>query len=227
MTLSIVVPILGPPAAGKTTLTLALETDLRRRIFRLREHVPADALAAAASAASRVGWIDDSIVRPAVHNYLEQVCADDLVDTVLLDNFPGTAEQVSMLIDSVGAVAPQCVVEPLELAVDERTRRSRAKNRRVCYHCEKDPIADPRLPATAAAQSAWTCGRCGGQLHPRRGDAPSLFAARSRRHQSATDAIRAAFISAGYPVTTLDANPTPDTMAGYVEPMLISRRRTA
>ncbi|MEV0354574.1 hypothetical protein AB0H71_00760 [Nocardia sp. NPDC050697] len=223
MALAIVVPILGPPAVGKTTLTLHLGADPRRRVFRLREHVPVEDLAATASAADRLGWLHDSIVEAALRGFLERTADLALLDTVLLDNFPGTSEQVRMLVTVLADIAPQCALEPVELELGERARARRAGQRRVCHHCEQDPIADPRMPAARVASRTWSCARCGGLLHPRRGDAPSLFAARTRRHRDATAEIRAAFRCLGHPVTTLDADQEPALLAARVEPMLISR----
>ncbi|MFC8045714.1 hypothetical protein [Nocardia sp. NPDC057353] len=227
MTLAIVVPVLGPPAVGKTTLTLRLGADPRRRIFRLREHVPIADLAATTSAADRLGWLRDSIVEPALRGFLERAADNDLVDTVLLDNFPGTPEQVWMLVTVLADIAPECALEPVELELAERARTRRARRRRVCHHCEQDPIADPRMPADPVASRPWTCARCGGLLHPRRSDAPSLFAARSRRHRDATAAIRKAFNRTGHLVTTVGADQEPTVLAACVEPMLISRSHIA
>lgn len=227
MGLSIVVPILGPPASGKSTLALMLGADRPNQVFRLREHVPIEVLAATTSAADRLGWIDDSVVGPAVRSYLTKVAEGRYIDTVLMDNFPGTSDQAKMLIDIVVDIARECTFEPVELVLDEKTRKRRARRRRVCHSCEKDPISDPRMPAEATASNPWSCARCGSLLHPRRGDAPSLFAARSRRHQDATAAIGETFTSAGFPVTTLNADQRPSEMAGQVRAMLIHRSHTA
>lgn len=224
MALSHVVPVLGPPAVGKTTLTLALAANPHRRVFRLREHVPFDLLAATTASADQLGWIADDVVESTVGTYIERLASGGQIHTVLLDNFPGTALQTRMLIEVLAAHAPQCAIAPIELVLDERTRRSRATQRRVCHRCERDPIADPRIPASATASNPWKCGRCGSLLHPRRGDAPSLFAARSRRHEGAADAIHEAFAAAGHPVTTLTADRTPDALAGSVEPTLLRSR---
>ncbi|WP_174552124.1 hypothetical protein [Nocardia sienata] len=221
------VPILGPPAAGKSTLALALGADPPRRVFRLREHVPVDVLAATTSAADRLGWIDDSVVDPAVRRYLTEAAENSHVDAVLMDNFPGTGAQTRMLIDAIVDIAPECALKPVELLLDEKTRKRRARQRRVCHGCEKDPISDPRMPAEATAPHSWTCARCGSLLHPRRGDAPSLFAARSRRHQDSTDGIRTTFATAGYPMSTLNANQPPSAMARLVDAMLNNRSHTA
>lgn len=227
MGLSIVVPILGPPAAGKTTLAIALGADPSRRLFRLREQVPAGVLAATTSAADRLGWIDDSVVAPVVRSYLEEAAEKGDVAAVLMGNFPGTGGQTQLLIEAVVDIAPRCALEPVELLLDDRTRRRRAKRRRVCQSCEKDPMFDPRMPAEATAPHSWTCARCGSLLHPRRGDAPSLFAARNRRHQDSTDAIRTTFTNAGYPVSTLNANQPPSEMARLLGALLNHRSHTA
>ncbi len=227
MGLSIAVPILGPPAVGKTTLTLRVGAGPTRRVFRLREHVPVDVLAATASSPDRLGWLEDSVVEPTVRRYLERAAEDGNVHTILLDNFPGTDIQATMLIELLRELAPQCTLKPIELTLDERTRRHRARERRVCFSCEKDPISDPRIPVEGSVADRGNCPRCGNQLHPRRGDAPSLYAARSRRHSDATDAIRESFISAGYSVVTLEADGEPTVVARLFESALINRRQIA
>lgn len=226
MALSVVVPVLGPPASGKTTLTLALVDEPYRQVFRLREHVPTDVLAATVTTTNRLGWIADNVVEPTVRRYFRTATDDARTQAVLLDNFPGTGEQVTMLINTLADIAPSCVIEPVELVLDESSRRSRARKRRVCHRCEKDPIADPRLPAVASASNAWRCANCGNLLHPRRGDAPSLFMARTRRHEHSVDAVRAAFLEAGHAVTTLDATADPAVMASLLAPLLIIRSQT-
>ncbi|WP_446222583.1 hypothetical protein ACTWPB_22690 [Nocardia sp. IBHARD005] len=228
MALSLLVPILGPPASGKTTLTLALGKDPDRHVFRLREHVPPGVVMATVSSGPRnLGWIDESVVEQAVRAYLESVVGDPLIQTVLMDNYPGTADQVRALLDVVEAVAPRCVVEPVELVLDPKVRRKRAQSRRVCHRCEHDPAADPRMPARPSRVGGWICANCKSLLHTRRGDAPSLFAARSRRHQDTVDDVRAAFDSAGIATNVLNAIVPASAVASLVEPMLIARSNTA
>ncbi|RBO78529.1 nucleoside/nucleotide kinase family protein [Nocardia puris] len=228
MALSLLVPILGPPASGKTTLTLALGKNLDRHVFRLREHVPPEVVRQTASHGPRdLGWIDDDIVNPAVRRYLSTVAADSRIHTVLLDNYPGTGAQAEMLLEMSRALAPGCAIEPIELVLDAPTRRKRARARRVCHRCEHDPAADPRLPAAPSKAGGWTCGNCGALLHPRRGDAPSLFAARTRRHDDTVEEVRAAFDRAGVVTNHVDAADAASTVARIVEPLLIVRSTTA
>ncbi|MEV0339440.1 hypothetical protein AB0H49_10465 [Nocardia sp. NPDC050713] len=222
MALALVVPILGPPAVGKTTLTLALGNRARRHTFRLRDQVPADVLAATAGTAAHLGWIGTDIVDQALHSYLDFVVQRD-VDVVLMDNFPGSAGQVSLLLEAVAHSAPMARVEPLELHADSKVLRNRARQRRVCQRCEKDPVADPRIPAKPSLFDDWLCGKCGALLHFRRGDAPRLLEARTKRFDSSIDKIRAAFTANGVDIALLDATLPADHAVGLVEPMLNSR----
>ncbi|WP_406265662.1 hypothetical protein OH799_18725 [Nocardia sp. NBC_00881] len=228
MALSLVVPILGPPASGKTTLTLTLGRDPDRHVFRLREHVPPEVVMATASNGPRdLGWIDESVVAPAVRAYMETVVEDPQIHTVLMDNYPGTAEQVHTLLGIIESLTPRCAIEPVELVLDPKVRRKRAQARRVCHRCEHDPAADPRIPAAASKIGGWICANCNALLHPRRGDSPTLFAARSQRHHDTVNHVRAAFTKAGIATTTLDAAAAAPTIANRVEPLLIARSTTA
>lgn len=109
------------------------------------------------------------------------------------------------------------------MSTDAKTLQQRAKNRKVCHRCEPDPIGDPRLPAIPSADDPWACARCGGLLHPRRGDAPRLLKARIRRYQHAAEGIRAAFADSGVPVTQLDTTTSINGAANLLAPLLISR----
>lgn len=225
MALSLIVPIFGPPAAGKTTLTASLGAAPGRQVFRLREHVSQEVLAATATSSERLGWIDDFSVAGALRTYFENANSDPDVHTVLLDNFPGAASQVDQLLTTLWALT-SCHVEAIELVTDARTLKQRAKQRKVCHRCERDPIGDPRVPAVPSAADPWQCSRCGGLLHPRRGDSPRLFKARLQRYHQTAAGIRAGFTSSGIAVTQLDTTNTIDGAANLLAPLLISRSST-
>lgn len=216
------VPIFGPPAAGKTTLTISLGQVSGRRIFRLREHVPKEVLADTATSARRLGWIDEHTVTTALRTYFTKIAEDDDVHTVLLDNFPGSARQVDQLLATLWALTP-CRIEAIELVANAEVLKQRARYRRVCHRCERDPISDPRMPAVPSADDPWRCLRCDNLLHPRRGDSPSLFRARMRRYQQAADAIRDAFRRVGIAVSQLDTSETVESATKLLAPLLISR----
>jgi adenylate kinase len=200
------VAVIGPPATGKTTLTMQLGQAPGRDVFRLREHVPDTMLAATATSADRLGWIDGVTVARALRLYIESVAADGATTLVLLDNFPGNCTQVQLLLSILRKAAPGCVVQAIELVADAATLRRRVRERRVCHRCERDPIHDPRLPASPNPSDPRRCGRCNSVLHPRRGDAPRLLKARMQRYQQAIPAIRAAFAEAGVAVEQINSD---------------------
>jgi adenylate kinase len=218
--------VIGPPAAGKTTLTMRLGALPGCRVFRLREHVPGTLLAATATDAERLGWIDDLTVTRALRGYLESLTAERAAHTLLLDNFPGSGTQACLLLSALARLAPGCVVHVVELAADQVVLDSRVRDRRVCHHCERDPIHDPRLPAQPSPADPRRCARCGGILHPRRGDAPRLLAARTRRYQDAASGIREAFARAGVQVLELDSSRPPEHTASGLFPLLATRSTT-
>lgn len=218
-----VIAVVGPPAAGKTTLTTKLGENRDCTVFRLREHVSPSALAAASVNPDRVDWIDDLTVARALNAYAGKTATDDSARIVFLDNFPGSALQVGLLLSVLGRLTPGCGLAVIDLQVAERIRRQRAAGRRVCHTCEHDPVHDPRLPATASSSDPWRCARCGGILHPRRGDAPRLFNARTTRFEAEAPAMRRAFTDAGIGLTAIDASRPADVIAGELSLLIASR----
>jgi adenylate kinase family enzyme len=215
-----VVAVMGPPAAGKTTLTIRLQAMLDCEVFRLREHVPTTSLAAAAAHTDRVDWIDDLTVARALRGYVERMAFDDAVRTVLLDNFPGSDTQVRLLFGTLRRLAPDCQVHAVELMVDELVRERRLRSRRVCHRCEQDPIQDPRIPAVASPDDPEHCAQCGSVLHPRRGDAPRLVAARTRHFEAEIGGVRSAFAEASVQVLQLEADQSSDELAADVSVLI-------
>lgn len=201
-----VIAFIGPPAVGKTTLTIWLGESAGCTVFRLREHVPQEMLAAAAANSDRVDWVDDVTVARALRAYIEEATTDKSGHTALLDNFPGSGIQVRLLLGILHRLRPGCTVTAVELVLDERVRQERVRSRRVCHTCERDPVHDPRLPAVASSGNPWRCARCGGVLHPRRGDAPRLVAGRTSRFEHEAPGLRQAFTDAGAEIMRIDAS---------------------
>jgi len=170
-----------------------------------------------------VDWIDDLTVTRALRAYIGRDAADTSVRTVLLDNFPGTGLQVELLLGTLGRLAPACGLTAVELHADERTRQQRVETRRVCHTCEHDPVHDPRLPATPSSGDPWRCARCGGLLHPRRGDAPRLFTARTARFEAEAPALRQALADAGVAIVTTDTDRPVDVIAEELSPLTAPR----
>jgi adenylate kinase len=217
-----VIAVIGPPAVGKTTLTTRLGEAPGCTVFRLREHVPQTALAVASANPDRVDWIDDLTVTRVLRAYIGRAAGRSAC-TVLFDNFPGSALQVELLLGILSRLAPACGLTVIELHADERTRRQRMQTRRVCHTCEHDPVHDPRLPATPSSSDPWRCARCGGLLHPRRGDAPRLFSARTARFETEAPAVRKALADAGIAIVTTDAARPVDAICEELSPLTASR----
>lgn len=214
MMLVCAVAVIGPPAAGKTTLTMRLGAVPGCHVFRLREHVPVTMLAATATSAEQLGWIDDLTVTRVLQGYLASAATAGNVHTVLLDNFPGSATQAHLLRTVLRRRAPSCLLRVVELVTSPVVLRRRVRERRVCHQCERDPIRDPRLPAVASLVDPHRCARCNNILHPRRGDAPRLLAARMERYDQAAVGIRAAFANVGIDIVQLDGGrPSEDVAA--------------
>jgi adenylate kinase len=223
MALAFAVPVFGPPAAGKTTLTVNIGRAPGSAVFRLREHVPETILAATATSAERLGWIDDFTVVTALRGYLEAVIRDAAAHTIFFDNFPGTGPQVRFFLSTVRKLAPACGVHAVELVAEAAVLYRRALERRVCHRCERDPIHDPRLPAAPSSADSQRCARCNGILHPRRGDAPRLLKARMQRYRQTADGIRDAFVGAGVAVARLDSGGSPEQTASALTALLTTR----
>jgi adenylate kinase len=208
-----VISLIGPPAAGKSALALRLAQNPGYAVFRLREHVPQAVLAATATDAVRLGWIDDFTVMTSVHGYVEQVMRGHAVHTILLDNFPGTETQVSLFLSLMRQLTPGCEVAAVELTAQEFVLRQRSGARRVCGYCERDPLCDPRLPAMASVSDPRRCARCDHLLVVRHGDDPAVYHVRMRRYHKLSDGIRQAFAHVGIPVPLLPSGGTPERTA--------------
>lgn len=205
-----VVAVIGPPAGGKTTLAMQIGRLPSARVFRLREHVPEISLASTVTDAEGLGWIDDITVITSVRGYLENLICEGGVHTLLLDNFPGSGTQVGLLLSVLRQLAPGCIVQVIELVADPDVLRRRAGSRRVCHHCERDPLCDPRLPAMASAVDPERCARCEHWLHTRRGDIPAVYETRYQRYYQMAGGIRCALSNAGITVTRLDGSQSLD-----------------
>lgn len=199
-----VLAVIGPPAVGKTTLTNMLSLVPGFEVFRLRDHVP-EALLAAATAAPGHGCIDDVTVARVLRTYLQAATASS-ARVIVIDDFPTSGMQAELLVSAVRKVAPPCSVRVVELLAEPETMQRRIRERRVCHHCERDPVHDPHLPAEPSPADPRRCVHCDSILQPRRGDAPRLVVARICSYQESIADIYAAFARLGINMQQLDGN---------------------
>jgi len=202
-----VVAVLGPAAAGKTSLTRLIGQRQGYDAFRLREHVR-ESSEATISDPMRPGWFDDYTALSSVHAYLEEMVRQGIVHTVLMDNFPGTSTQVGLFMSLVRQLAPTASVAAVELVAEDRVLWSRASARRVCQSCEQDPADDPHLPAVARYGESALCARCGQQLTQRVDDSFDAHLDRLRRYHNLADGVRSTFTLTGIRIAQLNGGDT-------------------
>jgi adenylate kinase len=133
-----VIAVIGPPAAGKTTVTTQLSQLPGTRVFRLPEHVP-DRVQAATPIAAQLGWVDNFTAITSVHGYIEAVARENEVRTLLLDDFPSTGTQVSLFVSVLGQLASDSTISAVELIAHPEVLQHRARTRRL-VHRGDDPV---------------------------------------------------------------------------------------
>ncbi|RFS43625.1 hypothetical protein D0Q02_26790 [Micromonospora craniellae] len=122
---------------------------------------------------------------------------------VLLENLPGNADQLQMIVKI--AALSESAVGVIELVADDLTVETRSRQRRVCPTCEADPQGDPHRPAVGSETSPGHCRRCHTRLIPRRSDDPAILSARLRRYRDRIPGIRACAKDEGLPYRRVDA----------------------
>ncbi len=207
------VAVVGPPAVGKSTVTVALADRIGARVFRLREFAHEFRSRPAADqrlfdTCDSLGWLPEETVFLLLQAAFVggQFPARDIV---VLENFPGSLTQLLLLT----AIAEQlrAPLTLIELTAADTVAAARARTRRVCPACEPDLRGDPHRPARPATRELDRCDSCGGGLLPRRSDEPQCFAARLARFRRRIPAIRRAATALHLPYRAVDATGDPDT----------------
>ena len=198
--------LLGPPAAGKTTITAAVCDGGGIAAFRLRDF---------ALACRTYGWLPgDEFDRRDDLGWLTATTVASVLRVafterrfgrygpVIFDNFPGSADQLHLLHDISVACGARLGI--LELTADNTELCRRAIERRVCAQCEPDPLSDPHRPAHRSPDHPQQCMTCSGPLSQRPSDEPSVFRTRLDRYRARIPAIHAAAAALRLPLCQVD-----------------------
>jgi adenylate kinase family enzyme len=179
------------------------------RTFRIRDYFYAnmaddpELLRLAHESRDRLGWFPAPLVSEVLRRASATIGCGPNPTAVLFENFPGSAEQVTQLLENW---APPPVA--LVLKAPLRVLAARAESRRVCRSCDEDPLGEPHQPA--AALPPGLCAVCGSVLSRRLQDRHEVFAERVRRFRTRWPTVREALISAGTVVRSLDSRGTTD-----------------
>lgn len=201
------VAVIGPPGAGKSSVVAALREPGRCAVFRLRDAIRAcpSLLAGLPVVPDPLGWVSIDAVRRVVDAAFVQDGIGADAEVVLLDNFPGTADQL-LLISNV-AVHIGATLAVLELVASAGIVRERVASRRVCQGCGPDDHA----PADADPQDPGRCAACQTPRKLRDSDAPRVHRLRLERFYANRPAIAAHAAEHGISHLTINADaPLPD-----------------
>lgn len=240
----VLLAVVGPPGAGKSSLTRNLTTHGVRGVFRLREFVDEhrdradsdhdrsdrvgvsghdaghNAGRAVSPGRDRLGWLSEHTVDALV----EAAVAEGRIGgsgVTLLEGFPGSRYQ-TRLLHRIGAELDAAVLL-VELGVPDEVALARARSRRVCPECEPDRRGDPHRPAVPDHHYPERCAACGGLLACRPSDAAPILGSRLRRYRRRITGIRWVAAHLGLPHVLVDATAAPQHSLRQVLALLAHR----
>ncbi len=190
--------VIGPPAAGKTTLAEALSKALETPVLRPRDVIsravgvhPATAGLFRRDARGHVS--DESL------GFALRVCLDRMGGTVIFESLPWDAVQ---LADMYRVGGDRVVV--LYLGASAELVTARRVGRRYCASC---------YPRSAPDDGGGHCGRCGSALTARADDEHAAFAERVQIHRTNAASVITLARGLGVSVFNLDAASSPSELA--------------
>jgi adenylate kinase family enzyme len=203
--------LIGPPAAGKTTLAQALSESIGARIVRprdvVRNAVTGNPAVVDLFSRDHRGYVSDESLGFAL-----RVTLDSLNGLTVLKNLPWDAIQLADLHRVAGDS-----ITILHLRASDELVIGRKGGRLYCDACYPRPAADG---------GAGRCTRCGGTLNARLDDAHDAFQARLQLHRINAAGILALALKLRVPVVTLEATHSPDELAGRARAAIGRQRWT-
>lgn len=186
--------VAGPPGAGKSTFSAAMDRSigvqrfavrLRLESLKAKGHPLAKSIDRAMQGCER--FIPDRFIEQMLDEFLETT---DSSQHIVLEGIPINQQQAASIV-SVLKHYGRSLTRVIVLTADESILLRRIRDRRVCLNCEQD--AGAGMPIAAGIV---TCPRCGAPVSHRRDDNAIDIANRLENFDRERNAICRTFQSA-------------------------------
>ncbi len=148
--------------------------------------------------------IDDSLVAEMVHDWLEKKV--NHICHIILDGFPRTVNQASMLYRHLKQEFPQVNIRVLKLSIASASVLNRLCNRYVCSDKNCQQVYSAVLGSSCAPKIDAVCDDCSGLLIRRSDDCESTIKERLKIYFDQERKLLSFFKDTGSPIMVVDAD---------------------